>query len=61
MELTLSTHSRSGGYRRTDQEHGAHQSRYMPQTWPAKLVAYREELRRAVGAIEERRRRRMRA
>lgn len=28
--------------------------------WPPTLVAYREELRRAVAAIEERRRRRLR-
>ena len=61
MELTLSTHTQAGRYGRADHERGHNGARYMPQTWPAKLIAYREELRRAVGAIEERRRRRMRA
>jgi hypothetical protein len=58
MELVLPTHPQSS---RHGSEGRAGASRRLPQTWPAKIVAYREELRRAVGAIEERRRRRLRA
>jgi hypothetical protein len=39
---------------------GANDRRYSLTAWPPTLVAYREELRRAVCAIEERRRRSMR-
>lgn len=44
------------------QRHGsANDRRYSLSAWPPTLVAYREELRRAVHAIEERRQRLARA